>query len=98
MKFSIKDFSSKCDQIPRKLRIWSHLLQKSLMENFIFYAVYILINEKFNDSSAHSCVRYLLIIFVNFHKDNNISWLFTFFDKIPWVSNQKYSQQHFWKT
>ena len=41
MKFYIKDFSSKCDQIRRKLRIWSHLLEKSLMENFIFYAVLI---------------------------------------------------------
>ena len=30
MKFSIKDFFSKCDQIRRKLRIWSHLLKKSL--------------------------------------------------------------------
>ena len=39
MKFSIKDFFSKCDQIRRKLRIWSHLLKKSLMENFIFFAV-----------------------------------------------------------
>ena len=39
MKFSVKDFFSKCDQIDRKLRIWSHLLQKSLMENFIFCAV-----------------------------------------------------------
>ena len=36
MKFSIEDFLSKCDQIRRKLRIWSHLLKKSLMENFIF--------------------------------------------------------------
>ena len=36
MKFSIKDFFSKCDQIRRKLQIWSHLLKKSLMENFIF--------------------------------------------------------------
>ena len=35
MKFSIKDFFRKCDQIHRKLRIWSHLLKKSLMENFI---------------------------------------------------------------
>ena len=34
--FSIKDFFGKCDQIRRKLRIWSHLLKKSLMENFIF--------------------------------------------------------------
>ena len=39
MKFSIKDFSRKCDQIHMKLRIWSHLLEKSLMENFIFCAV-----------------------------------------------------------
>ena len=39
MKFSIKDFSSKCDQSRSFLRIWSHLLEKSLMENFIFCAV-----------------------------------------------------------
>ena len=45
MKFSIKDFFSKCDQIHWKLRIWSHLLKKYLMENFIFRAVkvYVLI-------------------------------------------------------
>ena len=39
MKFSIKDFSSKCDQIRSFLRVWSHLLEKSLMQNFIFCAV-----------------------------------------------------------
>ena len=39
MKFSNKDFFSKCDQIRSFLRIWSHLLKKSLMENFIFCAV-----------------------------------------------------------
>ena len=33
------DYSSECDQIHRKLWIWSHLLEKSLMENFIFCAV-----------------------------------------------------------
>ena len=36
MKFSIKDFFNKRDQTRRKLWIWSHLLQKSLIENFIF--------------------------------------------------------------
>ena len=41
MKFPIKDFFSKCDQIRRKLRIWSHLLKKSVMKNFIFCAVVI---------------------------------------------------------
>ena len=39
MKFSIKDFFSKFDQIPSFLTILSHLLKKSLIENFIFYAV-----------------------------------------------------------
>ena len=29
MKFSINDFFSKCNQIRRKLQIWSHLLKKS---------------------------------------------------------------------
>ena len=36
MKFFIEDFFSKCDQIRSFLRIWSHLLKKSLMENFSF--------------------------------------------------------------
>ena len=39
MKFSIRDFFSKCEQIRSFLRIWSHLLKKPLMENFIFCAV-----------------------------------------------------------
>ena len=39
MKFSINDSFSKCDQIRSKLRIWSHLLKESLMENFIFCVV-----------------------------------------------------------
>ena len=42
MMFSIKDFFSKCDQIRRKLgkklQIWSHLLKKSLIDNFAFCA------------------------------------------------------------
>ena len=38
-KFSIKDFFSKFDPIRRNLRIWSHLLKKSLKENFLFCAV-----------------------------------------------------------
>ena len=39
MKFFSKDFFRKCDQIRRNLRIWLHLLKKSLMENFIFCAM-----------------------------------------------------------
>ena len=39
MKFSIKKFFSKCDQIRNFLLIWSHLRKKSSMENFILCAV-----------------------------------------------------------
>ena len=39
MNFSIKGFFSQCDQICSFLRIWSHLLKKSLLENFIFCEV-----------------------------------------------------------
>ena len=39
MKISIEDFFIKYAQIRRKLRIWSHLLKKSLMKIFIFCAV-----------------------------------------------------------
>ena len=39
MKFVINGIFSKCEQIRRKLRIGSHLLKKSSMENFIICAV-----------------------------------------------------------
>ena len=40
MKFSIKDFVSKFNQIRSFRRIWSHLLKKSLMKNFIYCVVF----------------------------------------------------------
>ena len=39
MEFSVKDFFSKYDQIRSFLRIWSYLLKKSLIGNFIVCAV-----------------------------------------------------------
>ena len=66
MKLFVKEFFSKYDQIRRKLRIWSHLLKKSLMENFIFCAVLI-------DSSAqnyHYFTRYIPQNRLT-HSDNN---------------------------
>ena len=57
MEFSIKDFFSKCDQIRRKLRIWSNLLKKSLMENFIFSTVkHFSRGDIHNDAMAFSTV------------------------------------------
>ena len=46
MKFSIKYFFSKLDQFRNFLRIWSDLLKKSLMENFIFCVVFISHSEQ----------------------------------------------------
>ena len=54
MKFSIKDFFSKCDQICSFLLIWSHLLKKSLMENFILSAMSLTWSAYFH------CYRYRL--------------------------------------
>ena len=45
MKFSIKDFFSKCDQVCR-MRIWSHFMKEFLIENFIFCAVLLAISAK----------------------------------------------------
>ena len=56
MKFSVKDFFSKYDQLHRKLRIWSYLLKKSLMENFMFCVVNALNHHTENSdfcSSSH---------------------------------------------
>ena len=43
MNFSIKNLFSKCEHIRIKLRIYSHLLNKSLTENSIFCVVKILL-------------------------------------------------------
>ena len=77
MKFSTQDFFSKCDQICRKLRIWSHLLKKSLMENLIFCAVrsaegYVLciICKNANDYGVLNNVK----LEDSFVKAGNIDW------------------------
>ena len=49
VKLSIKDFFSKCDQIRISLRIWSHLLKQSFIENF---------TEEIFDRELHFCALY----------------------------------------
>ena len=49
MKFSIKDFFSKYDQVRWKPRIWLHLLKKSLTKNFIFCVVRCLTSYHWNN-------------------------------------------------
>ena len=55
IKFPIKDFFSKCDQIRRKLWIWSDLLKKSLMGNFIFCAVLLNMRNSHPEVFCKSC-------------------------------------------
>ena len=56
MKISIKDFFSKCDQIHRKLRMWSHLLKKFLVEIHYFdrtINIYLSMDCQFNCFATH---------------------------------------------
>ena len=65
IKFPIKDFFSKCDQIRWKMRIWSHLLNKSLMKNFIFCAVegFITFSEVLQSGISKNWVHSVFFIF-----------------------------------
>ena len=74
MKFSIKDFFSKCDQICRKPRIWSQLLQKPLMENFIFCEVYVSSHLMSIYPSQKWCIERQTINFVR-HAIESISFV-----------------------
>ena len=56
MKFSIKNFLSKCDQNNSFLSIWSHLLKKPLMEIFIFF-IHCKINDEKEMSEENSLAR-----------------------------------------
>ena len=75
MKFSVKDFFSKFDQIRRKLRIWSHLLKKSLMENFIFCALLLLKTGMGDKVKPKQYVQIRFTNFINFAHTNNQSWV-----------------------
>ena len=67
VKFSIKGFFSKCDQVRSCLRIWSHLLKKSWMENFIFWAVSVmtLIAKLLTRIDRETVYNYISTIFNN---------------------------------
>ena len=80
MKFSIKDFFCKYGQIRMKLRIWSHLLKKSLMENLIFCAVHKkwweMINKQWTKYLKDTCaviLRKLTIFRKAYFKE--LSWM-----------------------
>ena len=74
MKFSIKDFFCKCDQIRRKLRIWSHLLMENiyltehiyLMENLFFVQWRIHWRLIFGSAEHCSRLRLWIVYFIYF--------------------------------
>ena len=64
-----KDIFSKCDQIRSFLRIWSHLLKKSLMENFIFFGSviqrnFLLDRKKIRKENYILCKRKLRVLLI----------------------------------
>ena len=61
MKFSVKYFFSKCDQIRKKLQIWSHSLKKSLMDNFIS-----LCSDKYAEWYSRPCQTSICIIIIRY--------------------------------
>ena len=82
MKFSIKDFVGKCDQMLSFLRIWPHLLTISLMENFIFCAV-----EGCSAYFIHTCKTAFTQIIFTLAKVLNL---------IRVTHSHRYSLMHFW--
>ena len=68
MKFSIKDFFSKQDQICSFLRICAQLLKKSVMKNFIFCAVFVPVHLFSKDLSKCIKIYKKYHLFPNFEK------------------------------
>ena len=77
MKFSFKEFFDKCHQKPSFQRIWSHLMKKSLMENFIFPAVIVTL-EDINETFGCFVFKYILDKknFLPFRKPHIFSFIF----------------------
>ena len=92
IKFFIKDFFSKCNQICRKQQIWSHLLKKSLMENFFFFVQWSILDHGSLGASSEEqmqlcvyiylCGFFLLVCFFIFCQKSCVFIIFiSFFDK-----------------
>ena len=90
MKFFIKAFFSKRDQICSYLQSWSHLPKTSFMENFIFCAesnvdaLFFLRTNKiffnvliFSRFSASKCYYFALICYETFVPVNGENWYLT---------------------
>ena len=75
IKFSIKDFFSKYDRIRWKLRIWSHLLKKSLTENIVFVQRFWLVwFRKMNSNFESQEWRVKIIVLLHCSREYKISF------------------------
>ena len=92
MKLPVKDFFSQWDPIHRKQWIWSHLLKKSLMENFSFCAVSTFINTIWDADLAdmqlitkfNNGIRFLLCVIDIYSK---YTWIIPFLKKTIRITN-----------
>ena len=91
MTFSIKDFFSKCDRICSFLQIWSCLLKKSLIENFIFCAVFL---SLLLESSTFRNIRNFFRVFFLFFEFGG-SLLKSFILKVRKFHSQIYKKNLF---
>ena len=57
----MEDVFRNCDQIRSSMQIWSHLLKKSLMENFIFCAMTFSSTENFYKNLDANCSPSLIL-------------------------------------
>ena len=68
MNFSIKNFFIKSEHIRIKMRIYSHLLNKSLTENYIFCVVNIIgFTTEFAGNFSSNIIVSLSIVYVSQH-------------------------------
>ena len=103
MKFSIMDLSSKCGQICRKRRIWSHLLEKSLTGNFFFCAVFIMMSNISTEKKFCTCFNTTIYVtlksigYVDKNKSASLLKLdLSFTHSICYLPNFRYHQIRSW--
>ena len=88
IRFSVKDFFSKCDQIQNDLRIWSHLLKNFLMEHFIFCALYVQNWDYFNNFYGPKIS--IIVQWVKLHCLEAHEWDFFFYLVPRWIKWRVY--------
>ena len=96
VKFSIKDFFSKCHQIRSFLRIWSHLLKISLMDNFIFCAVESPNFLRYREAVTIGVLGKKVFLEISQNPQENTCVRVLFFNKVTGVSPATLLKKRLW--